>query len=102
MRILLKIILFPVTLALSIVVLFLRFLHICSTGFLAIPAVLLFLLGSGIWLLGLMGAPLLQGYGAECLIMVVTAFLISPVGLPLVAGALIEGIEMFNGMLKEI
>ena len=102
MRITLKIILFPLTLALSIIVLFLRFIHICSTGFLSVIAVLLFLLGAGIWLLGLMGAPMLQGYGAECLIMVVTAFLISPLGLPFAAGALIEGIDMFNGMLKDI
>ena len=65
MRMLLKIILFPVTLTLSIIVLFLRFIHICSTGFLAIPAALLFLLGAGIWLMGLMGASMLQGYGGS-------------------------------------
>ena len=78
MRILLKILLFPVVLVLTVLVAFCRFFCLFSGMILGIVAVLLFLM------------------------FMVLAWLVSPYGLPLAASWLTERVADFNRMLKSI
>jgi len=95
MRILAKILLFSVTLALSIIVAVLRLLCLISGTVLGVLALVILLIAVGTVVL--LGEPILTGLGIAGL-----AWLISPFGLPLVATFLVEAIGGFNTMLKGI
>lgn len=88
MRILLKILLFPVVL-----VAFCRFFCLFSGMILGIVAVLLFLIG-----LLVLFAGRVDGFIG----FMILAWLVSPYGLPLVASWLTERVADFNQMLKSI
>ena len=84
MRILLKILLFPVVLVLTVLVAFCRF----------------FCLFSGLILIGLL--VLFAGRVDGFIGFMVLAWLVSPYGLPLAASWLTERVADFNRMLKSI
>ena len=103
MRILIKIILFPVTLALSILVLLLNFLVEYGGGLASIVAGLLFTLG-----VVLVGGKLMQitgvassSWGTICSPFV-GAFLLSPYGLTGLVALIAGGLDSFNELLKGI
>ena len=83
MRIILKVLLFPVVLVLTVLVAFCRFICLFSGMILGILAVLLFLIGLLVLFAGL-------------------AWLVSPYGLPMAASWLTERVADFNRMLKSI
>ena len=94
MRLIFKILLFPVTLALTILVLVCRFLCDFSTVVLGIIAFLIFMLGLGTMiLLKEVG----DGFG-----ILIMAYVISPYGIPLFASWLVERLDDLNCMLKSI
>lgn len=93
MRIILKILLFPIVLVLTILVAFCRFFCLFSGMVLGLLAALLFLLG----LLVLFAARLDGFIGFTVL-----AWLVSPYGLPLAASWLTERVADFKDMLKSI
>jgi hypothetical protein len=94
MRVIVKILLFPVVLLLTIFVAVCRFLCHFSTILLSIAAFLLFLfaLGTMILLKDVRG-------GIE---MMVFAFLISPFGIPLFASWLVGKVDDLNSLIKTI
>ncbi len=94
MRILLKILLFPITLALSIIVLVCEFLCVFSTMLLSILAFLLFVLALAIMIL--------LGEVGEGLKALLAAYLISPYGVPMLAAWLIGTVGGINERLKAI
>lgn len=93
MRIILKILLFPIVLALTILVAFCRFFCLFSGMVLGLLAALLFLLG-----LLVLFAGRLDGF----ICFTVLAWLVSPYGLPLAASWLTERVADFKDMLKSI
>ena len=93
MRIILKILLFPIVLALTILVAFCRFFCLFSGMVLGLLATLLFLLG-----LLVLFAGQLDGFIG----FTVLAWLVSPYGLPLAASWLTERVADFKDMLKSI
>ena len=93
MRIIIKILLFPIVLALTLLVAFCRFFCLFSGMVLGIVAFLLFLLG----IVGLF-AGRVDGFIG----FLVLAWLVSPYGLPLAASWLTERVADFNHMLKSI
>lgn len=93
MRIILKILLFPIVLALTILVAFCRFFCLFSGMVLGLLAALLFLLG-----LLVLFAGQLDGFIG----FTVLAWLVSPYGLPLAASWLTERVANFKDMLKSI
>ena len=95
MRIILKILLFPVTLVLSIIVAICRLLCIISGTVLGIVAFAILLVAIGT--AELLGEPLMTGLGIAGL-----AWLISPIGLPLIATFLVELVGGLNDTLKAI
>ena len=90
MRIILKILLFPIVLALTILVAFCRFFCLFSGMVLGLLAALLFLLG-----LLVLFAGRLDGFIGFS----VLAWLVSPYGLPLAASWLTERVADFKDML---
>lgn len=94
MRILLKILLFPITLVLSVVVLVCQFLCVFSSMLLSILALLLFVLALAIMLL--------LGEVEEGLKGLLIAYLISPYGVPMLASWLIGTVDGLNERLKAI
>ena len=94
MRILLKILLFPITLALSIIVLVCEFLCVFSTMLLSILAFLMFVLALAIMIL--------LGEVGEGLKALLAAYLISPYGVPMLAAWLIGAVGGINDRLKAI
>lgn len=94
MRILLKILLFPITLALSIIVLVCQLLCVFSSVLLSILAFLFFVLGLAIMLF--------VGEIGEGLKALLVAYLISPYGIPMFAAWLIGKIDGVNERLKAI
>ena len=94
MRILLKILLFPITLALSIIVLVCEFLCVFSTMLLSILAFLMFVLALAIMIL--------LGEVGEGLKALLAAYLISPYGIPMFAAWLIGTVGGINERLKAI
>lgn len=102
MRILLKITLFPVTLALSVFVLFLRILHSASSAVLNTLSGLLLLITVTTWIFKLTGDPMFQNFDDNCATMLIMALLFSPFGLPLMAGFLIELLDMANEAIQAI
>lgn len=95
MRIILKILLFPVTLVLSIIVAICRLLCIISGTVLGIAAFAILLVAIGTVVL--LGEPLMTGLGIAGF-----AWLISPIGLPLIATFLVELVGGLNDTLKAI
>lgn len=93
MRIILKILLFPIVLVLTILVAFCRFFCLFSGVILGILATLLFLIG-----LLVLFAGRVDGFIGFTLL----AWLVSPYGLPLAASWLTERVADFNDMLKSI
>ena len=93
MRIIIKILLFPIVLALTLLVAFCRFFCLFSGMVLGIVAFLLFLLGIVVLFAGRMDGFI--GF-------LVLAWLVSPYGLPLAASWLTERVADFNHMLKSI
>jgi len=93
MRWILRIILFPVRLILSVIV---------------FP--LAFLVGIGTWILGIFSTLLvlgaiacfLTGEGGLAITALILAFLVSPLGIPMIAEKLVEGIGRVNGFIKAI
>lgn len=94
MRILLKILLFPITLTLSVIVLVCQFLCVFSTMLLSILAFLLFVLALAIMVL--------LGEVGEGLKALLAAYLISPYGVPMLAAWLIAAVDRINEQLKAI
>lgn len=95
MRVLLKILLFPITLALSIVVGVCRLACVLSGTVLTLLA--LVILAIAIGTVAIVGEPLITGLKIAGL-----AWLISPFGLPLISTFLVELLGGFNDMLKAI
>ena len=93
MRIIIKILLFPIVLALTLLVAFCRFFCLFSGMVLGIVAFLLFLLGIVV---------LFAGRVDGFIGFLVLAWLVSPCGLPLAASWLTERVADFNHMLKSI
>lgn len=94
MRIILKILLFPVTLVLTILILVCRFLCNFSSAILGIVSIVLFLLGLGIVII-LQDPP-------GSLTAFIIAFLISPYGIPKFADWLIDRLDDLNYAIKSI
>lgn len=94
MRILLKILLFPVTLIVSIILLVCQFVCIFSSMLLSILAFVLFTLG--------LASMVFLGDVKQGLNALFIAFLLSPYGLPMVAAWLIGTIGGINERLKSI
>ncbi len=94
MRILIKIILFPVTMALTIIVAACRLACQISTTLLAILAFVAFVIALGTMVL-------LQDF-QQGIRMMGLALLISPFGIPLVATFLVELLGVFKDSLKAI
>lgn len=94
MRVILKIFLFPVTLALSLVVALCRLACQLSGMVLGMLALVIFATGLGTMLLL---QEVREGLGIMGL-----AFLVSPFGVPLIATFLVELLGVFNDSLKEI
>ena len=88
MRILLKILLFPVVLVLTVLVAFCRFVCLFSGMILGIVAVLLFLIGLLVLFAGRMDGFI--GF-------MILAWLVSPYGLPMAASWLTERVADFRG-----
>lgn len=93
MRIIVKILLFPVVLVLTILVAFCRFFCLFSSIVLSILAGLLFLLG-----LVTLFAGRIDGFIG----FLVLAWLISPYGLPMAVSWMTDRIADFNRLLKSI
>ena len=93
MRIIIKILLFPIVLALTLLVAFCRLFCLFSGMVLGIVAFLLFLLGIVV---------LFAGRVDGFIGFLVLAWLVSPYGLPLAASWLMERVADFNHMLKSI
>ena len=94
MRILLKIFLFPITLILTVILLICEFICLFGTMLLSILALLLFTLALGIMIF--------LGETQEGLKAMLLAYLISPYGIPLLAGELIGKLQAVNERLKSI
>lgn len=101
MRILIKIMLFPVTLALSILVVLLNFIIEYGGALASVIAGLLFTLG-----MVLIGAKLIGWIDSTTwgvvAIPFVAAFLLSPFGLTGLVALIAGGLDSFNGLLKSI
>ena len=95
MRSLLKVLLFPVMLALSIVVGVCRFLCLISNTVLTLLALVILVIAIGT--VAIVGEPLLEGLRIAGL-----AWLISPFGLPILATLLIELVGGLNERLKQL
>ncbi|UYO61091.1 CD1845 family protein [Acetobacterium wieringae] len=94
MRILLKIFLFPITLILTVILLICEFICLFGTMLFSILALLLFTLALGIMIF--------LGETQEGLKAMLLAYLISPYGIPLLAGELIGKLQAVNERLKSI
>ena len=102
MRILLKVLLFPVTLLLSLVVLILNFIVDYGGWVTNILAGLFFLIGLAITIGKLSGKPMLSASWGVCAIPFVFAFLLSPYGLMRLVAVITDGLESLNETLKDI
>ena len=95
MRLLLKVLLFPVTLAISIVVGVCRLICLISNTVLTLLAFIILAIAIGT--VAIVGKPLAEGVRIVGL-----AWLISPFGLPILATILIELVGGLNELLKQI
>lgn len=94
MRILLKILLFPITLILTVLILFFDFICLLSTVVLSILSFVVFMIA--------LGTIFILKETSEGIKYIVLAYLISPYGIPLFAAWLIAKVEGLNDMLKSI
>lgn len=94
MRILLKILLSPVTLVLTVLVLFCQFVCLIGTTLLSILAFLIAVVALGILLF--------SGQPAEGLKYLIIAFCISPYGIPMLTAWLLSKAEALNELLKSV
>ena len=94
MKFLLKIILFPVTIILTVFVGICRLLNQLSNMVFMLAALLILLVG--------LATILLAHDMSNGLILIAIAFLISPFGLPLIVTFLIEVLGLFKDMIKAI
>ena len=94
MKFLLKIILFPVTIILTVFVGICRLLNQLSNMVFLLAALLILLIG--------LATILLAHDMSNGLILIAIAFLISPFGLPLIVTFLIEVLGLFKDMIKAI
>lgn len=94
MRIVLKILLLPVVISLSLLVAVGRFLYEFSSAVLGVIAMGLFMLALATWIL-------LQDFPGAVPIFI-AAFAISPYGVPMLAGFLVEGLDSVNDAIKSI
>ena len=94
MRLILKILLFPVVLVLTIFVAICRFLCTFSTVLMSIIAFILFVLA--------LAMIIFLHDISNGLIVLVLAWLISPFGIPLFASWLVEKVDDLNGKLKAV
>jgi hypothetical protein len=94
MRLILKILLFPIIVLLTIFVAACRFLCAFSTMILGIIAFVIFAIA--------LGTMILLGEFWEGVKIVVLAWLISPYGIPLFASFLVELVDGLNSRLKAI
>jgi hypothetical protein len=94
MKFLLKIILFPVTIMLTVFVSICRLLNQLSNMIFMLAAFLILLIG--------LATILLAHDMANGLILIAIAFLVSPFGLPLIVTFLIEVLGLFKDMIKAI
>jgi hypothetical protein len=94
MRLILKILLFPIIVLLTIFVAACRFLCAFSTMILGIIAFVIFAIA--------LGTMILLGEFWEGVKIVVLAWLISPYGIPLFASLLVELVDGLNSRLKAI
>lgn len=102
MRILLKILLFPVTLFLSLIVLILNFIVDYGGWVTNILAGLFFLMGIAITIGKLSGNPMLSASWGVCATPFVAAFLLSPYGLMRLVSVITDGLDSLNETLKDI
>lgn len=94
MRILLKIVLFPITLLLTVILLICEFICLFGTLLLSILALLLFTLALGIMIF--------LGEAQEGIKVLVFSYLISPYGFPMLAAWIIGKIGQINERLKAV
>ena len=94
MKFLLKIILFPVTIILTVFVGICRLINQLSNMVFMLAALLILLIG--------LATILLAHDMSNGLILIAIAFLISPFGLPLIVTFLIEVLGLFKDMIKAI
>ena len=94
MRLFLKMILFPITLILTILVGILRLFFHMSTMVLGSISVLFFILGLAVMFL-------MQDYRGGLQIMILS-FVLGPFGLPFIVSFLVELIGLFNDSLKTV
>ncbi len=97
MRILLKFALFPVTMALSVIVRLCRFVCHCAGGLLTVASGLVFI----ITLLGLI-LPVTKLPAASYAVMFALAFAISPFGLAKLADWLLDRLDGLNTTIRSI
>ena len=94
MRILLKILIFPITLILTVLILFFDFICLLSTAVLSILSFVVSMIA--------LGTIFILKETSEGIRIIVLAYLISPYGIPMFAAWLIAKIEGLNDMLKSI
>ena len=94
MRILLKILLFPITLILTVILLICEFICMFGTMLLSILAMLLFVLALAIMIF--------LGEVQDGIKTMVLAYLISPYGIPMFTGWIIEILQVANEWLKSM
>ena len=94
MRILLKILFFPITIILTVLILFFDFVFLFSTAVLSILSFVVFMIA--------LGTIFILRETSEGIKIIVLAYLISPYGIPMFAAWLIAKIEGLNDMLKSI
>ena len=94
MRILLKLLLFPITLILTILILFFDFICLFSTAVLSILSFVVFMIA--------LGTIFILRETSEGIKAIVLAYLISPYGIPLFAAWLIAKMDGLNDLLKSI
>ena len=94
MRILLKILLFPITLILTVLILFFDFICLFSTAVLSVLSFVMLMIA--------LGTIFILRETSEGIKYIVLAYLISPYGIPLFAAWLISKIEGLNDLLKSV
>ena len=94
MRILLKILIFPITLILTVLILFFDFICLLSTAVLSILSFVVSMIA--------LGTIFILKETSEGIRIIVLAYLISPYGIPLFAAWLIAKMDGLNDLLKSI
>lgn len=94
MRILLKTLFFPITLILTVLILFFDFICLFSTTVLSILSFVVFMIA--------LGTIFILRETSEGIRIIVLAYLISPYGIPMFAAWLIAKIEGLNDLMKSI